>query len=44
MAPQVRAGMTDIDTSVEGTMRVRDTLTLEQSGRWYRFDGSVREC
>lgn len=41
MSPEMRRSMTDIDTSVGGMMRVLDELTLEGSGQWYRFDGSV---
>lgn len=43
MSPEMRRSMTDIDTSVEGMIRVLDGLTLEGSGRWYRFDGSLIE-
>jgi NAD(P)-dependent dehydrogenase (short-subunit alcohol dehydrogenase family) len=43
MSPEMRRSMTDIDTSVDGMIRVLDGLTLEGSGRWYRFDGSVIE-
>jgi hypothetical protein len=32
--------MTDIETSVGGTIRVLDALTLDGSARWYRFDGT----
>lgn len=41
MSPEMRRSMVDIDTSVGGMMKVMDELTLEGSGRWYRFDGSV---
>lgn len=40
MSPEMRASMTDIETSVGGMIRVLDALTLEGSGRWYRFDGT----
>lgn len=41
MSPEMRASMTDIDTSVAGMIKVLDGLTLEGSGRWYRFTGDV---
>ena len=41
MSPEMRRSMVDIDTSVGGMMKVMDELTLDGSGRWYRFDGSV---
>ena len=40
MSPEMRASMTDIESSVGGMIRVLDALTLERSGRWYRFDGT----
>ena len=40
MSPEMRASMTDIESSVGGMISVLDALTLEQSGRWYRFDGT----
>lgn len=40
MSPEMRQSMTDITTSVSGMIRVLDTLTLEKSGSWYRFDGT----
>lgn len=40
MSPEMRASMADIESSVGGMIRVLDALTLEQSGRWYRFDGT----
>jgi NAD(P)-dependent dehydrogenase (short-subunit alcohol dehydrogenase family) len=41
MSPEMRASMTDVDTSVAGMMKVMDGLTLEGSGRWYRYTGDV---
>lgn len=41
MSPEMRASMVDIDTSVAGMIKVLDELTLEGSGKWYRYDGSV---
>lgn len=40
MSPEMRASMTDIGSSVGGMIRVLDNLSLEDSGRWYRFDGT----
>jgi NAD(P)-dependent dehydrogenase (short-subunit alcohol dehydrogenase family) len=40
MSPEMRASMTDIETSVGGMIRVLDGLDLAGSGKWYRFDGS----
>ena len=41
MSPEMRRSMIDIDTSVDGMMRVMDELTLEDSGRWYRYNGEI---
>ena len=41
MSPEMRRSMIDIDTSVDGMMRVMDELTLEGSGRWYRYNGEI---
>lgn len=41
MSPEMRRSMVDIDTSVGGMMRVMDELTLEGSGKWYRYNGEV---
>lgn len=41
MSPEMQAAMVDIDTSVGGMIKVMDELTLEGSGKWYRFDGDV---
>ena len=41
MSPEMRRSMVDIDTSVGGMIRVRDELTLEGSGKWYRYNGEV---
>ena len=35
--------MTDIESSVGGMLSLLDALTLEPSGRWYRFDGTQIE-
>jgi len=43
MSPEMRRSMVDIDTSVAGMMKVLDALTLDGSGRWYRFSGEVLE-
>lgn len=43
MSPEMRASMTDIDSSVAGMIKVVDGLTMEGSGRWYRFDGQQIE-
>jgi NAD(P)-dependent dehydrogenase (short-subunit alcohol dehydrogenase family) len=43
MSPEMRRSMVDIDTSVAGMMKVMDALTVERSGRWYRFSGEVLE-
>ena len=43
MSPEMRRSMVDIDTSVAGMMKVMDGLTVEGSGRWYRFSGEVLE-
>ncbi len=43
MSPEMRRSMVDIDTSVDGMIKVMDGLTLEGSGRWYRFSGEVLE-
>lgn len=40
MSPAMRRSMVDIDTSVGGMMTVMDKLTLEGSGKWYRYDGA----
>jgi len=40
MSPEMRASMTDIETSVGSMIRVLDGLDLAASGKWYRFDGS----
>ena len=32
-----------VNTCVEGMMKVMDGLTVEGSGRWYRFSGEVLE-
>jgi NAD(P)-dependent dehydrogenase (short-subunit alcohol dehydrogenase family) len=41
MSPEMMRSMTDIDTSVSGMMKVLDDLTVEGSGRWYRYTGEV---
>lgn len=41
MSPEMKRSMVDIDTSVGGMIRVMDELTLEKSGRWYRYSGEV---
>ena len=41
MSPEMQAAMVDIDTSVSGMINVMDELTLEGSGKWYRFNGDV---
>jgi NAD(P)-dependent dehydrogenase (short-subunit alcohol dehydrogenase family) len=41
MSPEMMRSMTDIDTSVAGMMKVLDDLTVEGSGRWYRYNGDV---
>lgn len=41
MSPEMMRTMTDIDTSVGGMMKVLDDLTVENSGRWYRYNGEV---
>lgn len=41
MSPEMKAAMVDIDTSVGGMINVMDELTLEGSGKWYRFNGDV---
>ena len=41
MSPEMQAAMVDIDTSVGGMIKVMDDLTLEGSGKWYRFNGDI---
>lgn len=41
MSPEMRRSMVDIDTSVDGMMRVMDELAVEGSGTWYRYNGEV---
>lgn len=41
MSPEMRRSMVDADTSVGGMMQVMDELTLEGSGRWYRYNGEI---
>ena len=41
MSPEMRASMVDIDSSIEGMMKVMDDLTLDGSGAWYRYSGEV---
>ena len=43
MSPEMRASMVDIDTSVDGMIRVLDELTLDGSGQWYRYNGKLIE-
>ena len=40
MAEDMR-GMVDIDTSVNGMIKVLDELTLQGTGKWYRYTGEV---
>jgi NAD(P)-dependent dehydrogenase (short-subunit alcohol dehydrogenase family) len=40
MSPDM-PGLVDIDTSVDGMMRVIDDLTIEGSGEWYRYTGQL---
>lgn len=40
MSPDM-PGMVDIDTSVDGMMKVLDGLELKGSGKWYRYNGDV---
>jgi len=39
--PPDMPGLVDIDTSVDGMMRVLDELTVDGSGRWYRYSGEI---
>lgn len=41
MSPEMRRSMVDIDTSVDGMMRVLDDLSLDGSGKWYRYNGNI---
>ena len=41
MSPEMRSSMVDIDTSIEGMMKVMDDLTMENSGKWFRYNGEV---
>lgn len=41
MSPEMKRSMVDIDTSVGGMMKVMDGLTIDGSGRWYRFSGEI---
>jgi len=41
MSPEMRRSMIDIDTSINGMIDVMDNLTIEGSGKWYRYDGSI---
>lgn len=41
MSPAMRRSMIDIDTSVGGMIKVMDDLTLDGSGKWYRYDGRI---
>lgn len=41
MSPQMRRAMVDIDTSVDGMIDVIDNLTMEGSGKWYRYNGEI---
>lgn len=41
MSPEMRRAMVDIDTSVAGMITVMDDLTLEISGKWYRYNGDI---
>ncbi len=41
MSPEMRRAMVDIDTSVAGMLRVMDELSIEGSGKWYRYDGEL---
>jgi hypothetical protein len=34
-------GLVGIDTSVDGMMKVIDNLTIEDSGKWYRYTGKL---
>lgn len=40
MSPDM-PGLVDIDTSVDGMMRVMDDLTVAGSGKWYRYSGEI---
>ena len=40
MAEAMR-GMVDIDTSVNGMIKVQDDLDAQGSGKWYRYNGEV---
>ena len=40
MAPDM-PGMVNIDTSVDGMMKVLDGLDVKGSGKWYRYNGEV---
>lgn len=41
MSPEMRRRMIDSDTSMNGMIDVLEKLSLEGSGRWYRFAGVI---
>ncbi len=43
MSPEMMRSMVDINTSVAGMIKVMDQLTLDGSGRWYRYSGDTIE-
>ena len=39
--PPTMPGLVDIDTSVDGMMKVIDELTIDGTGKWYRYTGKI---